>query len=171
MYSINRTKYLTVDERLALEQKLTTTRRNDLLIRLALATGARATELLNLTKQSMSDENQSVLIIGLKNSHDREIPLTPKLYSNLKLYASTIQSYGSDIRLFPISYSYLSKVWPKYKTGKTFHSLRHTFAIELYKRTRDIKLLQTALGHKQISNTMVYADYVFSSEELRRLIL
>jgi site-specific recombinase XerC len=37
------------------------------------------------------------------------------------------------------------------------HSLRHTFATELYRRTRDVALVQAALGHASIASTMVYA--------------
>jgi len=37
------------------------------------------------------------------------------------------------------------------------HSLRHTFAITLYKRTRDLLLVQAALRHRSISSTTVYA--------------
>ncbi len=37
------------------------------------------------------------------------------------------------------------------------HSLRHTFATELYRRTRDVALVQAALGHASITSTMVYA--------------
>jgi integrase/recombinase XerC len=54
---------------------------------------------------------------------------------------------------------------------KKLHGLRHTFAIRLYKKTKDIRLVQVALGHRNITNTMVYADYAYSQQELRKLIL
>ena len=74
--------------------------------------------------------------------------------------------------LFPISYPRLVQIWQHYRpVHKKFHSLRHTFAIELYKKTKDIRLLQMALGHRNIANTMIYADYVYSQTELRRLLL
>jgi integrase/recombinase XerC len=37
------------------------------------------------------------------------------------------------------------------------HTLRHTFAIDLYSRTRDIFAVQRALGHRSIGATAVYA--------------
>ncbi len=37
------------------------------------------------------------------------------------------------------------------------HSLRHSFALELYRRTRDIALVQAALRHASITSTMTYA--------------
>ena len=78
----------------------------------------------------------------------------------------------ADDLLFPISYSRLIQIWEHYRpTHKKFHSLRHTFAIRLYKKTKDLRLVQVALGHRNITNTMIYADYVYSQQELRKLIL
>ena len=37
------------------------------------------------------------------------------------------------------------------------HDLRHSFAIRLYKRTRDLLLVQQALRHRSIASTTVYA--------------
>ena len=37
------------------------------------------------------------------------------------------------------------------------HSLRHTFAMNLYRKTGDLRLVQTALGHKRITTTEIYA--------------
>lgn len=37
------------------------------------------------------------------------------------------------------------------------HSLRHTFATQLYSRTGDLRLVQRALGHRHIGTTEIYA--------------
>jgi integrase/recombinase XerC len=39
----------------------------------------------------------------------------------------------------------------------SIHSLRHTFATRLYRKTGDLYLVQKALGHRQITTTEVYA--------------
>ena len=40
------------------------------------------------------------------------------------------------------------------------------------RRRRDVgRLVQVALGHRNITNTMIYADYVYSQQELKKLIL
>lgn len=170
-YSINKNKYLLDDELQALETVLAKHASNDtrnvLIIRLGLLTGARASELLAITKQDLSDGVQSVFIKGLKDSNDREIPLPASFYTQLRVYAQSIDGP----LLFDISYNRLYQVWQTYKpVKKSFHCLRHTFAINLYKRTKDIRLVQVALGHRNIANTMVYADYIYNQQEMRRLI-
>jgi integrase/recombinase XerD len=37
------------------------------------------------------------------------------------------------------------------------HSLRHTFAVEFYQKTKDIVVLQRLLGHSDIKTTMIYS--------------
>ena len=39
----------------------------------------------------------------------------------------------------------------------TVHSRRHRFAIQLYRKTGDLLLVQQALGHRSIASTTVYA--------------
>lgn len=36
------------------------------------------------------------------------------------------------------------------------HTLRHTFATDLYRETKNIRLVQKALGHSDLSTTMIY---------------
>lgn len=171
-YSINKNKYLTDTELEALTATLSRLEhkepRNTLMIRLALRTGARASELLALTKADIDHEAQTVLIKGIKGSDDREIPLNPKLFKKLAKYAHQVE--GNQI--FQIKYRQFKTIWDNYRpVGKKLHALRHTFAILLYKKTRDIRLLQTALGHRNINNTMVYAQYIYSTEELKKAML
>lgn len=40
------------------------------------------------------------------------------------------------------------------------HTLRHTFATDLYRETKNIRLTQKALGHSDLSTTMIYTHIV-----------
>lgn len=40
--------------------------------------------------------------------------------------------------------------------GVTAHALRHRFATVVYARSRDIRAVQTLLGHAKLDTTMVY---------------
>ncbi len=169
-YTLNKNKYLLDPEydRLLhiLKSYLHKDKRNCVLIYLALHTGARAQEILNIRVDDLDIYDEVVLIRGLKGSNDREIPLPPWLFKEcLKLTPK-------EGLLFPITYNRLLQVWHLYRpVHKKFHSLRHTFAIRLYKKTKDLRLIQVALGHRNITNTMVYADYIYTQQEMRRLIL
>ncbi len=43
------------------------------------------------------------------------------------------------------------------------HMLRHTFATDIYRETKDIRLVQKALGHADLSTTMIYT-HLFDPE-------
>ncbi len=171
-YALNKNKYLLPPEFEKLEWLIESywdnDRRNCTLLKLALVTGARATELLLLTTKDLNPYDKTLFIRGIKGSNDRELPLKEKVFESLQ----TLTPEAGSGRLFPITYNRLRQIWELYRpTPKTFHSLRHTFAIRLYQKTRDIRLVQVALGHRNITNTMIYADYIYSQQELRRLIL
>lgn len=171
-YALNKTKYLLDPEILRLETILKDSMRQEirdaLCLTLALKTGARATELLLIKKSDLNSYDETVFIKGIKGSNDRELPIAPELFAVLMQYSENI----TTDRLFPFGYHRLRQVWDWYRpVPKKFHSLRHTFAIQLYKKTKDLRLVQFALGHRNITNTMIYADYVYSQQELKKLIL
>jgi integrase/recombinase XerC len=177
-YQLNRTKYLLDPEVEKLESLLNRSResdqRNVLILELALRTGARAQELLNLRLQDLNSYDQTVFIRGLKGSNDREIPISQLLFARLEAWTRSdgYRAQSTSGQIFDLGYHRLRQVWDWYRPApKKFHSLRHTFAIRLYQKTKDLRLVQLALGHRNITNTMVYADYVYSQQELRRLIL
>lgn len=168
-YSINKTKFLSENELALLRGTIRRNlhERDAVLLWTLLDTGARITEVLNLTPKDLDSTDQSVLIRGIKGSRDRELPLTPALFTLVEREAAKRQP-----RVFNISYSRVVQIWDLYRpTQKSIHSLRHTFAIELFKRTKDLRLVQVVLGHKNINNTMVYAEYIYSMPELKRILL
>ncbi len=173
VYALNKNKYLLEPEVWKLEKLLKSSfksdTRNVILLELALSTGARATELLELTRDDLNVYDESLFIHGIKGSNDRELPLRKKLFQALN---ELTMDYKGQHRLFPIGYHRLRDIWDYYRPcDKKFHSLRHTFAIRLFRKTKDLRLLQVALGHRNITNTMIYADYVYSQHELKKLIL
>lgn len=172
-YALNKNKYLLDPEVERLEKSLAgdidENPRDALILNLALRTGARATELLEMRHADLNHYDKTVFIRGIKGSNDREIPLPAPLFQKLLDYSQTVPKNEG---LFPIGYHRLRQIWDWYRpTPKKFHSLRHTFAIRLYRKTKDIRLVQVALGHRNITNTMIYADYVYSQQELKKLIL
>ncbi|MCM2280849.1 MAG: site-specific integrase [Bdellovibrionaceae bacterium] len=171
-YALNKNKYLLDPEVERLEGLLTSSRadclRDSLVLELALRTGARAQELLDIRKADLNAYDETVLIRGMKGSNDRELPLPPSLFERLHRFGHAQK--GDHV--FDIGYHRLRQIWTWYRpVPKKFHCLRHTFAIRLYRKTKDLRLVQVALGHRNITNTMIYADYVYSQQELKKLIL
>jgi integrase len=171
-YALNKNKYLLEPEVERLEHILKSfgdqDPRNCTLIWTLLLTGARAQEVLNLRVEDLNTYDETVFIHGIKGSNDREIPVPPWLFQRLAAESAR----AVDQQLFAISYNRLHQIWDLYRpVHKKLHALRHTFAIRLYKKTRDLRLVQVALGHRNITNTMIYADYIYSQQELRKLIL
>lgn len=171
-YALNKNKYLLDPEVERLEYILQSFKdkdpRNSTLLWLLLNTGARAQESLNLRMEDLNTFEESVFIRGIKGSNDRELPLPSWLFKRLEREAGRS---GSEL-IFPITYNRLRQIWDLYRpVHKKLHGLRHTFAIRLYKKTKDLRLVQVALGHRNITNTMVYADYAYTQQELRKLIL
>lgn len=171
-YSLNKNKYLLDPEVERLESLLSESRadclRDSLILELALRTGARAQELLAIRRSDLNAYDETVFIRGIKGSNDRELPLPTPFFERLLRFAN---EQGAE-RIFDIGYHRLRQIWTWYRpVPKKFHCLRHTFAIRLYRKTKDLRLVQVALGHRNITNTMVYADYVYSQQELKKLIL
>jgi site-specific recombinase XerD len=165
-HAINKTKFLLEPELLQLRAAITRNQgsRDATLLAFLLFTGARVSEALAVTLEDLNPHDQSVLIRGLKGSNDRELPLPPELFNAL----ARRKTQG---RVFAITARRARQVWDLWRpVRKKLHALRHTFAIELFKRTRDLRLVQVALGHRNIQNTIVYAEYVYSVEELRTKI-
>lgn len=173
-YELNRDKFLSSSELesfevlLARSLKNPDNRRDVLLLLLALHTGGRAQEILNLKVTDFDFSNGTVYLRGLKGSSCREIPLPRWVSKQLRVY--TMNKYPLE-KIFPITYNRFRQIWLMFRPAKKkLHSLRHTFAIRTYQNTRDVKLLQMALGHRSLINTMVYLDYLYSIRELQRLI-
>lgn len=45
-----------------------------------------------------------------------------------------------------------------YESGKSVHALRHSYAMELYSREKDLRAVQKQLRHVSIQSTLIYAD-------------
>ncbi len=169
MNTLTKDKYLSEQETQELFRILELIRprntRDVLLIELALTCGAREGELVKLTREDLDQHKKSVFISQPgKGSNKREIPLPNALFDRLWSYAEKING-----PIFPISTSRVRQVWGDIRpVKKSFHKLRHTFARNLYARTKDIRLVQMALGHRSITNTMIYTAIDYEADQMRK---
>jgi len=143
-------------------------KRNVLLIHFALNTGARASEILNMRYEDFNPGTACVFINTLKAGKPRELPIPKWLFREVRKLPQ-----DESGRMFPISYQRLGQIWDMYRPNKNkpFHSLRHTFAMNLFAKTKELRMVQLALGHRSIQNTMIYADYYYTTKELRQKMI
>jgi integrase len=141
--------------------------RNTVLIWLMLYTGARPQETLNILWKDFDPGSRTVFIHTMKKGVDREIPI-PKWLCE---YILALPPGDPTSPIFKIKYDMFQLIWHDYRpVKKTLHSLRHTFAIRLYKKTKDIQLVQSALGHRHLQTTAIYLHIQRSVSEMRRAL-
>jgi len=142
-----------------------------LIIELATGTGLRVSELANLKIEDLyMKKGQNTLIVrNGKGGKDRVVQFNAKLKDLILEYLN--YRHSDSPYLFPskhgeqITASGIQQVFKKWasKAGLpdrySIHSLRHTYAVRLYKASGyNLRLVQKQLGHSSVSTTQVYAD-------------
>ena len=140
--------------------------RNKAIIALMLNTGLRVSEIANLKTNSIDLANRTLKVVNGKGHKDRNIDeIGPQTIELLKQWIKkraggpylfhkkdTRPLRREDIFLFVTRYAKRAgidkHVYP--------HTLRHTFATNFYRQTKDIETLRKLLGHSDISTTQIY---------------
>lgn len=168
---MNPLKFLTEDERDHLESflkaRIDTDTRNAMIILTALHSGARPNELLGITWDDVNTETGEIFLRTLKGGRPRAVVVPSFVRDGLRRLKAM-----SPERPFDISYSRLTEVWHMYRPSrlKPFKCLRHSFAMRAYDRTKDVRFVQRALGHRSITNTMIYLEYEYTAKEYKKLM-
>lgn len=163
-------KFLNHEEREYLEallkSHLETDLRNATMLLTALHSGARANELLALTWHEINTATGEIFLATLKGGRPRPIVVPKYVREALARLRAT-----SPTKPFDISYQRLVAIWHTYRpNNKPLRALRHSFAMRAYERTKDIRFVQRALGHRSIANTMVYLEYNYDAREFKKLM-
>ena len=132
---------------------------------IALNTGMRRGEILNLKWPQVDFKNKRVYVIKTKSNKNRYIPMTETLYHTLQSLKA--EANGSE-SVYP--FKYVQGVFEKARKdadlqGLRLHDLRHTFATRLIEGDANPYTVQRILGHSTITMTM---RYVHPSEDLMR---
>ena len=144
-----------------------TSHRNMLMIKLALATGMRVSELIKLTFQDITP-SEGVFKIHIKQAKgkkDRMIFISPNMYKALYELHEKHEVFSryvfSTHTKKPVLDSYLRRMIKQkgIKAGIPrlhFHLLRHTYLTRTYDKTKDIIIVKEIAGHASINTTMIY---------------
>jgi integrase len=155
-----RARWLTMEEEKRLLDKATNPQWLRPLLIVALHTGMRKGEILNLKWQDIDLFRKTVTVVKSKNGEKRTIPMSNTLFNTL----NSLNVRHISGRVFPISYRSLRAAFGKAieKAGiENFriHDLRHTFATRLVQNGVDLYKVKELLGHKTISMTTRYAHH------------
>lgn len=174
---------LTREEREALlrqpNPKAPTGLRNLCILRLMLDTGITLSELLNLQLKDIDFKEGQIIIRKEDRGKSRNVWVGEETLNYLKKWNSisphgkylfsTLKGGKLDGRYIREMVKRLSKK-AGIKKNIFPHSLRHTFAADLYRETKNIRLVQKALGHADISTTTIYTYLVETEPDEIRLV-
>ena len=148
-------RYITQEEEVAILALLTG--KHHALVVMAVDTGLRLSELLNLRWRDLTTTSLSV--VKSKNEQARRIPLTSRVRGLLEQMPRDGHGPFSGIDRFNASRTFreaAEKAGIK-DSGVVFHSLRHTCASRLVMAGANTTLVKEWMGHKSIATTMLYA--------------
>ena len=144
--------------------------RDKAMLELMYSSGLRVSELINLERSNISLANQTVKVMG-KGFKERKLPIGEIATNTIETYINKVRinNVGNKSKyLFlnnkgkPITRQYMFKMIQKYalRVGITKkispHTLRHSFATHLLENGANLRLVQTLLGHVNISTTQIY---------------
>ena len=167
--------YLTPQEVKALVKAVasrngTSAQRDLVMLKLFLGTGIRLAELVGLDIADVKLDDKKLRLRRVKGGHSQERFLNTDLRRALRKCIRGRKNISTDsdalflsnrnTRISTRQVQERMKLWLAWAglDGKiTVHGLRHTFATNLYSRTRNLLLVSKALGHAQVATTQVYA--------------
>lgn len=152
--------------------------RNKTIISLMLNCGLRVSEVTGLKPGDINLTKGTLRVVDGKGQKDRDIPFVSEGTLELLRAWKKVRPKGSQYFFTTLidrdndqfssksgkklSDRYLQFMIKRYAKkaglGKdiTPHTLRHSFATDFYKRTKDIEALRKILGHSDISTTQIY---------------
>jgi integrase len=138
------------------------------IVTLALNTGMRRNELINLHWADVNLSNKYLIVrntesFTTKSKAERVIPLNQNsldVLRNIPTRSDYVFLNGNSQRIYP---NYLSQCFRdllvklNIRDDRSFHSLRHTFASWLVQKGVSIYEISKLLGHSDIRVTQIYA--------------
>jgi len=139
--------------------------RNKAIISLMLNCGLRVSEIVNLKPGDINLTKGILRVVNGKGGKDRDLAMpeyTKDLLKTWKTIRPKSEYFFSTLKSGQLSSRYIGASIVRYskkaRIGKKIspHTLRHSYATEFYRRTKDIETLRKILGHSDISTTTIY---------------
>lgn len=142
--------------------------RNNCLVRLMLDAGLRSAEVLALRHRDIDFKSGQLMVRNGKGGKDRSLWLGPDLVALLRTFVETQGKVLPGDLLFttktgrPLLTRYLrsmvGELAKKAGIKKHIHphTLRHSFATDLLRQSRNLMIVSKALGHANLATTQIY---------------
>jgi integrase/recombinase XerC/integrase/recombinase XerD len=132
--------------------------RDKLIVRTIYATGVRVSELCNMNIEDIDFDEHTIRIRG-KGDKMRTVFIDDDTRADiLKFIGNRIEGpvfVGQQGK--NISSRAIQHIFKNYApSGITPHKIRHSYASELYKRSKNLRVVQENLGHTSIKTTEIY---------------
>ncbi|MGZ5829790.1 MAG: site-specific tyrosine recombinase XerD [Xanthobacteraceae bacterium] len=154
------------------------------LLEVLYATGLRISELIALPASAASRDERMLVVRG-KGGRERLVPLNGKARDSMREYLALLEEAGRQAKskwLFPsfgesghLTRQHAARELKDLAVAagiapKTIspHVLRHAFASHLLQNGADLRVVQTLLGHADISTTQIYTHVL--EERLKRMV-
>ncbi len=181
-------EYLTVEEVDMMEASIDLSKwegqRNKAIIETLFSCGLRVTELVNLKKSDVFEEEKFIRVHG-KGNKERLVPISGKALKEIDLWyldrnLMNIKPGEEDYVFLNRRGAHLTRTMILIMVKNTAldagikktispHTLRHSFATALLKGGADLRVIQDLLGHENIGTTEVYTH--LETSDLRKAIL
>jgi site-specific recombinase XerD len=132
--------------------------RDKLIVRTIYATGVRVSELCNMNIEDIDFDEHTIRIRGKGDKirtvfvDDDTLNDILKLIGNRIVGPVFVGQQGKNISSRAIQH-----IFKHYApSGITPHKIRHSYASELYKRSKNLRVVQENLGHTSIKTTEIY---------------
>jgi len=145
--------------------------RDQAVLELLYASGARVSELSGLTLGDLDLPQSQITVMG-KGSKERLIPLHRMAIAKVRRYLADARPLlsrpTSPDRVFlssrglPLSADAIRRLFKRYSAQAGLaaslspHAMRHTFATQLVEAGADLRTVQELLGHVALSSTQIY---------------
>ena len=127
--------------------------------------GLRVSEVVNLKAKNIDLTNRKLRVVNGKYARDRDLIIGPGTAEALKAWNQRRRKgeyFFNTIKGQQLQTRYVQAMIERYAKRAaidktvTPHTLRHTFATNFYRQTKDIETLRSLLGHSDISTTQIY---------------
>jgi integrase/recombinase XerC/integrase/recombinase XerD len=132
--------------------------RDKLIVRTIYATGVRVSELCNINIEDIDFEEHTIRIRG-KGDKIRIVFIDDDTLESIKKFIGTliegplfVGQQGKNIS--PRAVQHIFRHYAP--SGITPHKIRHSYASELYRRSKNLRVVQENLGHTSIKTTEIY---------------